>query len=226
MKMNKNFLWGIFFVAVGVVMGLKALGFIKFELFFDGWWTLFIIVPSLVGIFTKKNKWESIIGLSVGVILLLGALDVISFDLIMKLFAPAVVILIGVKIAFGGLRKDKSDGFFAEVKPNGDIVENTVVFSGLDLSYRGEVYNGGRYNAVFGGIECDLRGAIIEKDVEIHVRVAFGGADFILPENVNVKVKPACFFGGFSDETLHLADESAPTVYISGICLFGGIEAK
>lgn len=46
--MNKliNILWGLFFVALAIIIGLNSVGLININLFFDGWWTVFIIVPS------------------------------------------------------------------------------------------------------------------------------------------------------------------------------------
>ena len=45
MKKVSNILWGIIFVAAGVILALNAIGITHIDLFFDGWWTLFIIVP-------------------------------------------------------------------------------------------------------------------------------------------------------------------------------------
>ena len=41
-------LWGIVFVLFGIVLGLNALGITNINIFFAGWWTMFIIVPSLI----------------------------------------------------------------------------------------------------------------------------------------------------------------------------------
>ena len=52
MKKLSKILWGIALIAVGSIFALKAFGVTNVEIFFDGWWTLFIIVPCLVGIFS------------------------------------------------------------------------------------------------------------------------------------------------------------------------------
>ena len=48
--MNKisNLLWGCIFIVVGVIFGLNALNITSINIFFDGWWTLFIIVPCIL----------------------------------------------------------------------------------------------------------------------------------------------------------------------------------
>jgi hypothetical protein len=40
--------WGIALVIVGVIFALNVLGITEIKIFFDGWWALFIIVPSFV----------------------------------------------------------------------------------------------------------------------------------------------------------------------------------
>lgn len=54
-KLNR-ILWGVVLVAVGVVFALNALHIVDINIFFDGWWTLFIIIPCTVGLITEREK--------------------------------------------------------------------------------------------------------------------------------------------------------------------------
>ena len=99
-----------------------------------------------------------------------------------------------------------------------------AAFSGCDLNYNGEVFEGAELTAVFGGVKCDLRNAIIEKDCAIQMSAIFGGIYIFVPAGINVKVSSNCIFGGVSNKTT--AHKDAPTVYISGTCMFGGVEIK
>ena len=56
MKNITKILWGTALIAVGGIIALNAFGITDIELFFDGWWTLFIIVPCLVRIIWKN--WD------------------------------------------------------------------------------------------------------------------------------------------------------------------------
>ena len=76
MKKMSGILWGIAITAVGVILALNAIGLTDINIFFHGWWTLFIIVPSFIGLVTDRNKTGSIIGLCIGVCLLLGCLGI------------------------------------------------------------------------------------------------------------------------------------------------------
>ena len=92
------------------------------------------------------------------------------------------------------------------------------------MHYDGEVFEGAELTAVFGGIKCDLRNAVIDKDCAIQVSAIFGGIDILVPDNVNVKVSSNSIFGGVSNKTA--VCQNAPTIYISGTCMFGGVDIK
>ena len=82
MKKTSKIVWGILLVLAGVLLALKATDLLHFDVFFDGWWTLFIIIPCVIGLFSERNKADNLIGIAVGVILLLCCQDVLSFDLL------------------------------------------------------------------------------------------------------------------------------------------------
>lgn len=100
-------LWGIALLAVGVLLLLRAVGVITVSLLFDGWWTLFILVPCTIGLITEREKTGSLIGLLIGVFLLLACQDILSFDLLWKLVLPVVILLIGARLLIGALRPGK-----------------------------------------------------------------------------------------------------------------------
>lgn len=60
MKKLSSILWGIVLIAAGVIFGLNALEIVDVNIFFDGWWTLFIIVPCAVGVFSDSDKTGNI----------------------------------------------------------------------------------------------------------------------------------------------------------------------
>ena len=98
MKKLNSILWGAALIALGVIWVLNSTKVIDINLFFDGWWTLFIIVPCIGGLFTSRDKFGNAVGLAVGILLLLAARDVITYKIVWKLILTAVIILIGVKM--------------------------------------------------------------------------------------------------------------------------------
>ncbi|MCI5604736.1 MAG: cell wall-active antibiotics response protein [Clostridia bacterium] len=225
MKRN-NVIWGIVLVAIGVIFGTNALGITDISIFFDGWWTLFIIVPCTVGLFTSHDKMGSVIGILIGVALLLACQDVFDFEIMRKLAVPVIVILIGLAMIFKR-RDNQATLILEEAKKNGaPLKQCCATFSGQDVDYTDEVFDGAEFNAIFGGIKCDLRNAVIEKDAVINACCIFGGIDILVPNNVNVKVSSSSIFGGISDKNHKNSAENAVTLYINGTCMFGGIDIK
>ncbi len=225
MKKLSSVLWGIVLIAAGVVMALNVSGVTDINIFFDGWWTLFIIVPCGIGLFTEREKAGNIIGIVIGVFLLLCCQDILSFSMLWKLLIPAIIVIVGLKMVLTGLFGNKANEIMKQLKLDGkEPKSGFAAFSGCNMTYDGEVFEGAELTAVFGGVKCDLRNAIIEKDCAIQVSAIFGGIDILVPDNVNVKVSSNSIFGGVSNKTaMH---QNAPTVHISGSCMFGGVEIK
>lgn len=224
MKTFKKIIWGTLLILVGVLLILRAFDVIHIELFFDGWWTLFIIVPCLNGLIFEKDKVGNLVGLAIGAILLLWRQDILSFDMLWKLILPVAIIGTGLSLILGGLRK-KNANAKVKIKQNRSHSKNgCAVFSGCDMRVDGEVFEGGELVAVFGGVECDLRNAIIEKDCVIDAVAVFGGIDIIVPAHVNVKTDAFSLFGGL--DNLTRSNPDGVTIYINGVSVFGGIEVK
>lgn len=225
MKNFKSILIGVLLIAVGVIFALNSIGITDIDVFFDGWWTLFIIIPCLFGLVSESDKTGPIIGLVIGLALLLSSQNIVDFSTLLKLVFPVILVIIGVKIIFGA--------FFKKKEKVGDFPKNTTTskeyaatFAGQDIRFDGEIFEGATLTAAFGGINCDLRKAIIEKDVFINASAAFGGIDIFLPDNVNVKIKSSAIFGGVSDKKKRAHIEGANTVYINADAAFGGVDIK
>ena len=225
MKKTSTVLWGIVLIAAGVIWALNALGITNIDVFFDGWWTLLIIIPSAIDLFTDREKTGSIIGIIIGVFLFLCCRDILDFSVLWKLLVPVIIVIIGLKMVYTGLFGSKANEMIRKMKEEGrEPKSGCAAFSECRMNYDGEVFEGAEFTATFGGVKCDLRNAIIEKDCAIRVTAVFGGIDILVPGNVNVKVSTNSIFGGVSNKTA--VHQNAPTIYISGTCMFGGVDIK
>lgn len=225
--MNKvsNFLWGLVLIVIGVIFGLNALEITDINIFFDGWWTLFIIIPSFIGLFKDEDKTGSLIWLAIGVCLLLGCQDYISFDLIWKLMIPAILVIIGLSIIFKDVLNSKVKKEIKKLNKNGSK-EYAATFGGQTVDFSKEEFEGCSLTAVFGGVKCDLRESIIKEDTVINASSIFGGITIYVPENVNVKINSTPIFGGVSDERKNKTKDNEHTIYINATSIFGGVEIK
>ncbi len=225
MKKLSTIIWGLVLVAAGVLFGLNAVGVTSINLFFKGWWTLLIIIPCLIGLITEREKTGNFIGVAIGTVLLLGCQGIVSFNTIRKLVLPALIVIVGISLIISGIRGNKANKIICENKKDGKNPKvGCGAFSGCNMNFAGEVFDGADLTAAFGGVKCDLRGAIIEKDCAIKATAVFGGIDITVPDNVNVKVNSTSLFGGVSNKTV--AHPDAPTIYVNATCMFGGVDIK
>lgn len=228
MKKSTAILWGIIFIVLGLVFGLNALGITDIDIFFDGWWTLFIIIPCAIGLVNEKEKTGNLIGVIVGVVLLLACQDVLRFDIIRKLILPVILVAIGLSVIFKNVLGSKTRKEIKIIidKNKTEKEEYCSTFSSQNLNFDGQSFSGTGVSAVFGGIKVDLTGAVITGDVVINASAVFGGVDIIVPLEYNVKVESNSIFGGVSTKRSTKPVDGAPTVYVNATCVFGGVDIK
>jgi predicted membrane protein len=215
---------------LGIVLLLDGLDIIDFNPFFEGWWTLFIIIPCLIGLITERDKAGNLIGLLIGIGLFLAVNDYLSFRLLGKMILPVVMIILGLRLVLGNavIGKKARGRKWAEEHcrdAGGEILEYCATFSSIAPDLNGQTFYGAELTAVFGSVRCDLRNAVFTGDTVIKVSSIFGGIEILLPEAVNVSNSISVVFGGASCDR---PEDSANThtVYISGIGVFGGVTVK
>lgn len=229
-----NVLWGLFFIIIGVGFAGNILNLWDFHLFFDGWWTLFIIIPCFISMIQSGFGTGSAIGFIIGVVLLLNYQ--IDFDFsFWKLIIPAILIFIGIRIMFQGAFRRRihfdenydMNGGAAQGEGFGGYAKSdySAVFSSNHIHVTEPFYST-NLSAVFGAIVLDLRDAVITGDCEINASAVFGGIDIYLPRGVRVKINNVPVFGGVGNKYVQSSDPAAPTVYLNSTCMFGGIDLK
>lgn len=227
MKVTRNIIIGVILVIIGVILGGNTLGLFHLNIFFKGWWTLFIIIPCLVDLFNNKDRKGNIIGLIIGILLLLACRNVINFDIIWKLLLPIIIIVIGLSLIFkNSFNTEVNEKINKLNKKLSDKNSYNATFSGQEIRLNKEEFNGTSINAIFGGITLDLRDAVIKNDVVVNTCAVFGGIDLIVPEDVNVKVRSNSIFGGVSNKKKSEGDGTGKVIYVNATCLFGGVEVK
>ena len=205
MKKVENTVIGLILIIIGVIIGLNAFHITNIDLFFDGWWTLFIIVPCFFGLFKDQDKTGNIIGLIVGIYLLLYCQGLINFQFAWKLVVPVIFVLIGLKMIF----KDT----FNKKKPHQNIYDN-------------QLYTGGNYDVIFNGLILDLSNAYLNVETNITISTLFGGVDLYLPDDVNIQIQSSNFLGGVDLHKRENKIENTKVIYLNARCIFGGINIK
>ncbi len=224
-----NIVWGVLLIAVGIGYAGNNLGFWDFSIFFRGWWTLFIIIPCFINMIQYGINGGNVIGLCIGASLFLSAQGFLESAVIRRLFAPVLLILVGLSILLSNTRRRIHDRqgnsipYEREGSVAGDI---SAVFAERKASYSGQVFEGVTVNAVFGGADLDLRMAVIERDVRIDATAVFGGINILVPSNVVVKVMSTPVLGGVSNKAAAPTEVPCHTLYINATCVFGGVDIR
>lgn len=226
MKKKTDVLWGIILVVLGFLLALSKLDIIEFDLFFAGWWTLFIIIPSIRGIIVEDDKVFSFVGLIIGVLLLFACRGDINFDIIWKLLVPIILVSIGLSLIFKNLFTKKISEKVDELTSSLENSDKCVaVFSSQVLDVP-DNYKGTKFISVFGSSKIDLRNVKLATEVVIDAKCVFGGVEVILPEGVNVKIVSNSVFGGVENKYKKMDKNSDTVVYINTICVFGSVDVK
>ena len=226
MKRASSFTLGVLLLVIGVLWLLYLLGVINNNFVFDGWWTLFIIVPSLYSLFTARNKVPSLLGLGIGVLLLLAAQHVIPYYLVGKLFLAVLIIVIGLALIVGRRKPTTSVDDLTHISRDGkDIKQVNVSFGEQKLNFDNQLFQGADISCSFGSIRLDLRHALIHEDVIVKLDCNFSGIAILCPEDVNVQIATSNLLGGTSDKRSHAGHAAdAITLFITGNVLFSGVD--
>lgn len=212
-----NILWGLALIAIGIIVGGKVIG-LELSISFGDWWPLLIIFPCFVSMLRNGPGPVNVILMLCGVLLLLEAREKIDKEMIANILLPAVFIVIGVFLLFGSIVTGERRRYHGRLLYTATFAGNVVVPSD------GGVFQGCAAEAVFGGLDLDLRSMEIENGAVIDAVGIFGGVDILVPPGVNVKLKRTALFGGAKNRTGSHGGETV--LYVNALCMFGGVDIK
>lgn len=197
-----NIFLGLVFLLIGVFSLLGSLNIVSFNIFFPGWWTLFIIVPSIICMLEEKINFANVFSLTLGIILLLSVNNIISFSLVIKIIIPVFLIIFGMYIILlASLKNAKSYVFSTksfEIEENSEI--NTL-FSTLHLKFN------------------KLKG----KENSINIHSIFSEVILYVPKGTRVIVEGSKVFSDVIDHREEKEENYTSTLYLKMNNLFSDI---
>lgn len=236
MKKTSKILFGVVAVLAGVIYAGQALELWSLNLTFDGWWTLFLIIPAISNMIASRVNVGNSVLLGLGLWLLIqeqGIFDDIKFR---KVSFAIVLVVIGIALIVSELRHRKivTNGDGESVVKSGDSTKSrqnsddnpsyfTAFGSETIINNSGSLV-GGEATALFGGLEIDLSNTIPCGNVEFDAKSIFGGIEIIPPEGFHVVTDGFSLFGGCSNKSKNNTGESLPIFTIRYFTLFGGID--
>ena len=224
-------IWGLLFVAVGIIFGGNALDIWDIDIFFPGWWTLFLIIPGLISMVRYGFNWGSGILVIIGLVLLFDALDIIDDGVIWKLIFPLVLVAVGISIIASFFRTGTKKGIKSEEYSKSKSYKYdstqypryTAILGGGDYKNNTEDLKGVVAEAILGGLSIDLRDAKITEDIVLELTAVLGGIDIFIPDNVRVEIISGVpVLGGF-EHKINRNAISGPKVRIKYTAVLGGI---
>lgn len=89
-------------------------------------------------------------------------------------------------------------------------------------------FKGGTVQAIFGGIELDLRKASLpEGETVLNVEAIFGGIELFVPDNWLIEIRVESVLGGIDDvRVTSIVEDSTRKLIIKGSAVFGGLEIR
>jgi predicted membrane protein len=225
-------LFGIILICAAIVVFGNSLGWWRVE-DFNGWWTLFIIIPGVAGLISYGFNVSYTCMVIIGVWLLARAQNWIPSPLADNMVWVIILMLIGLKLIFGSFRGNKLPNnapvIFDGVKGANDssnTVNYSAVFGSVEVSNNSMTLCGGSISAIFGGVTLDLRGAVPVDGAVIEANAIFGGAKIFAPQNCRIQISGVPFFGGCDCTAQRPNDPALPLLTVKYSSVFGGVEIK
>jgi hypothetical protein len=194
-------------------------------------WEFWPVILMVIGAFkladsgTQQGRISGLVLLGAGGLFLANNLGLLDFN-VWDLWP---LLLIGAGILMLLNRMDWPLDVCARVIGDSGIPHETAIFGGGKRRFN-EDFKGGKYEAICGGFELDLRKAYMSAEsAELEISAVFGGAEVKVPENWSVVVKGAGIFGGYVDNTRQPDPATTPNfrrLYVKGGAVFGGVEIK
>lgn len=225
---------GLSMIALGVFFILGNLGIIDVRDIRD-YWPVILIVLGGSHLLSWRRGSPPIGGL---ILTTLGALFLLRnfgyiYGNIWQLIWPVLLIGWGAAMLFArpfwhdrGVTRAAGSGSSTTSEPS---VNEYVIFGGVKRKVESQEFEGGSVEAVFGGVELDLRKAAIKNnEALLDASATFGGIEIRVPESWDVTVNGGGIFGGYEDKTAHGASVEGrkPRLVVRGQAIFGGVEVK
>ena len=218
--------FAVVLIGLGVLFLLDQAGQLNAGNVLGRWWPTLIILLGLLQLASNPRGYLGAgVLIAIGAVLLVGELKLLPFS-VWDLVWPLLVIGLGAWLLLG--RSVSAFQTDRRAEPS-DWVNSFIAFGGRDIVSSSAQFRGGSVTALFGGSKVDLRQAALASDgATLSATVAFGGIDVVVPEDWSVEMRGAPLFGGFGDKRSHAVPPTAgkPTLTISGVALFGGIDLK
>ncbi|MBN1439582.1 MAG: hypothetical protein JW929_09245 [Anaerolineales bacterium] len=184
-------------------------------------WPLAIILLGAVILLTRSStRIGGMIIVLAGVLLQILMLGILGGEA-WGLAGPILLILLGALVLLRPRLPGGSAG-----KSHAPF-QHFIVFGGMDIRHPSAEFDGGSATVLFGGIDLDLRSAVLAPEGGyLELTAAFGGIDVIVPKDWRLDIDGLPVFGGWSNNTNPAPVAEGPVLTVRCLAMFGGVEIK
>jgi hypothetical protein len=113
-----------------------------------------------------------------------------------------------------------------QIENGKDSFSDLAIMGGVKRTNVSKDFRGGGATAVMGGVEIDLRDAVMDrKEAVLDVSSIMGGVKIRVPESWTVVSRVSSVMGGFKDNTRHPANDDHRLI-LKGTVLMGGLHVS
>ena len=216
------------------VMGLGALALIDNLHLFDiallhTFWPLIFVFFGLGRLLWPRHPGGALVGVALiglGGLMTAHNLGQITFNL--HQWWPVFIVLAGLSIVLRGLfpGRCRSRHFEVSSLEHDDHVNVDASFSGVKLRNDSRSFKGGRVLFAFGGLELDLREAVMDApEATLDISARFAGIELRVPRDWQVVVQMQSRMGAVEDKSLPPPSPSHRLI-LRGENVFGALQVK
>jgi hypothetical protein len=206
---------GLALLAIGGVLLAGHAGLLDAGAVLGTWWPVLVIGAGLLKLAERPRDLGGALAVTgAGLVLLAWRLDLVGAILL-----PIAFITAGIVVLFRAPHAEQRQVLDGDVRV-------AAIFGSRDTRAGAVPFTGGRAVAVFGGVDLDLREAVLPPEgATLEVVSVFSDVEVLLPMGWAVEVDGPVIFGDLDDRTLG-AREGAPSLTIRATVLLGDLELR
>lgn len=226
---GQRIVFGLGVIGIGTLALLDNLGGFGMPLL-RTFWPMVLVLFGLSRIFWHRHAGGWLFGSALviaGLAMTAHHLDLVHIRL--RDWWPVFIILAGVSILLRGVfpgYRQQACGDTPSTLEHGDRIAIDASFSAINQQNDSRSFKGGRIDVTFGGVELDLRQAVMDgPEAVLEISARFSGIKLLVPRDWQIIVNVSPTLGGVDDKTVPPMNPTQRLV-LRGDAVFGGVEIK
>ncbi len=208
---------GLVLIAVGLVFTLDSAGVLRT----DGlarWWPLLLIGVGIVKVRQPREDGQRAAGVA---FLLLGGLLQLTSILTFGSSWTLLLVGVGLFLLWQGVEGPRAEAATVSESP---YLSDMALIGYLKRSHQSADFRGGSITAVMGGVELDLRKAVLTSGTAYVDVVAFwGGIEIKVPAGWTVDARVVPVMGAFENKVDSPSVSGGPRLVLRGHAIMGAV---